>query len=236
MSYSKINFNKKGKRYAVFVYSIRQEKSDFDRMIFVLPVAKCIEAQKASGLERKKVLSKNWARRMKNFRLSDGVMLFERKYEAYEYAIQLKKSISESYHVRIRYDDQRNYRVYCHQLESTVINDRSFLKHNPSLQQSNSISTECYYVGQTQFDVWVRLKNHMDKTRQDSSKWGKKFFIGRDEKREFIKAHEKSMSLVHKFSQETNTPINGLLYSESIVIEASLAKWLKEQGFFSYFA
>lgn len=104
-------------------------------------------------------------------------------------------------------------------------------KHNPSLKQFNGISTGCYYVSQTYLDVLERLDNHMNEARKDSSKWGEDYFLERNNEREFHVVHEKSMELVQRFSRETKTSVNRLLYSESIVVEASLAKWLKNKGF-----
>ena len=62
-TFSEVNFNAKPKGYAVFVWSMKPDRCDFDLLILVRRTSTCIEAQSLNMSARKRRLSK-WGKKM----------------------------------------------------------------------------------------------------------------------------------------------------------------------------
>ena len=236
MSYSNITFHPAKSSYAVFAYSMKPNKWACDRLILVRPTGQCIKAQSELGFARKQALvSDRWAHKMKNYQASEGVRFFKSAHEAYAYAVQLKARLEASHKVHIYGDGKRNCSVYCHPLIASARKDRDFKKHNLHLTSSNNTS-HYFYVGQTSLTVEQRLENHMNPQHKKKTKWGQSFFVGRHYASAFEEGRVDGRALVRKFERATGLCTSGLVYSESMVLEALFARWIQSQGHHAYYA
>lgn len=238
-TFSEINFNEKPKGYAVFVWSMKPDRCDFDRLILVRRTSTCIEAQGLKISARKKQLSK-WGKKMKRFNASEGVKFFDNEHEAYAFAYTKKAALEEhGFAVKVQKDGKAEYRVYCHELESTAWSKPAFKKQqNPgALDKAESHDGPIYYVGQTKLSPsFERARNHVNPDRKDSSSWGKNHFKGRQSKDELKRWHLESLKQVQRFHMSTSHPVENLTYGQALLTEAKFAEWLKDKGYPAYFA
>jgi hypothetical protein len=236
MSFSNVNFDHPQHMYAVFAYSLKKNKFEFDLLIMVLPIKRCVEGQLQRGHRRKEVIAnKKWARVMKCYQAFEGVQFFERRCEAYAYATKFRNRVASSRLALIYGDGERKFSVYCHPLIPAVISDSDFKRQNPNLSPL-SLTENNFYVGQTGLSVLQRIENHMNSENDSKTKWGQEYFVGRNNLREFELGRTKGERLTLLFEQATGLHTSNLLYSESMVIEAIFARWIKDQGHNAYFA
>lgn len=238
-SFTEINFNTKPNGYAVFVWSMKSDKCDFDRLILVRRTSTCIEAQALKMSARKKRLSK-WGKKMKRFNASEGVRFFDSVHKAYAFAYTKKSELEEKHlRIRIQKDQKAVYRVYCHELEPTAWSKSAFKKqqHREARNHGEQPPAPIYYVGQTELSPSLeRARNHVNPEHKHSTKWGLEHFKGRRSKDELKHWHRESLKMVQRFHESTGKPIENLNYGQSLLMEAQLAQWLKDQGYPAYFA
>ena len=236
MSYSNITFHASNPSFAVFAYSLKPNKRGCDRLILVRPTSKCIKAQAEQGFARKQALvNVKWARKLKNYQASEGIRFFKSAEHAYAFALQLKSRMEASHKVRIYGDGESNCSVYCHPLIESVRKDRDFKKHNPDITSSSKTSSD-FYVGQTSLTVQQRLENHMNLNHKNRTKWGQKFFVGRNHTPAFEEGRDEGRDLARRFEQATGLSTTNLVYSESMIREAQFARWIQSQGHNAYYA
>ena len=239
-TFSEINFNAKPKGYAVFVWSMKSDRCDFDRLILVRRTSTCIEAQQLSMSARKRRLSRFWGRRMKRFNASEGVQFFDSEHKAFAFAFAKKAQLHErDLTVKIQKDGKAEYRVYCHELESTAWSKPAFKRqqNRDTLDKGQSHDCPIYYVGQTKLSPsFERARNHVNPDRKDSSSWGKSHFKGRQSKDELKRWHLESLKQVQRFHTSTGHPVENLTYGQALLTEAKFAEWLKDKGCPAYFA
>lgn len=238
-TFSEINFNAKPKGYAVFVWSMKPDRCDFDRLILVRRTSTCIEAQSLKISARKRRLSK-WGRKMNRFNSSQGVALFDNKHDAYAFAFKKKAELEEGgFDVKIQKNQKSVYRVYCHELEPTAWSKSAFKKQQSASVRAlaNKHAGPIYYVGQTELSPSIeRARNHVNPDHKHSTKWGEHHFKGRQSKDELKRWHLESLKQVQRFHESSGCPVEDLTYGQALLTEAKFAQWLKNEGYPAYFA
>ena len=68
-----------------------------------------------------------------------------------------------------------NYCLCVFQMKSTVMNNRSFVRMNPSLTACKQLS--CAYVGMTSTSREDRYSQHINPDHKTSTKWGRDYFV-----------------------------------------------------------
>ena len=238
-SFSEINFSARPKGYAVFVWSMKRDKCDFDRLILVRSTSTCAKAQGQKMSARKKYLSR-WGKKLKSFNASEGVAFFDNEHDAYAFAYTKKAELEgRGIHVNIQKNQKAVYRVYCHELEPSAWSQSAFKKQqSPSVRaMAERHSGPIYYVGQTELSPSIeRARNHVNPDHKHSTKWGEHHFKGRQSKDELKRWHLESLTQVQRFQESSGCPVENLTYGQALLTEAKLAQWLKDEGYPAYFA
>ena len=237
-TFSEINFNTKPKGYAVFVWSMKPDKCDFDRLIWFGAPPHASKRKPSRCLPEKTPF--RLGQENERFNASEGVRFFDSAHEAYAFAYTKKSELEENHlRIRIQKDQKAMYRVYCHELESTAWSKSAFKKqqHREARNQGERHPAPIYYVGQTKLSPSLeRARNHCNPDHKHSTKWGLEHFKGRQSKDELKHWHRESLKMVQRFHESTAQPIENLTYGQSLLVEAQLAQWLKDQGYPAYFA
>ena len=76
----------------------------------------------------------------------------------------------------------------------------------------------------------------MNPDGKNKTKWGQKFFVGRNHTPAFEEGRGEARDLARRFEQATGLSTTNLVYSESMIREAQFARWIQSQGHNAYYA